>query len=687
MKIRQVFFAATALLGFSLTLALPASATVASLNKCSTTLSKSFQKMVNGKVKLFSKCVDRVAKCSEGADDTAVDACIAAKASVAGGPCSSAVLDPANPATKLGRVIQSFKDKVDGKCKPSDQGGNAGNPAFAELTNATIGASQNSNFATGGLRALQIECDRLGFVAALTSWTGATGLRDCLARLAGKAADEQVSNSNKRAFAALNRTGMAALSDPVPLGSATVNSNVEFRLNVGGLGFDITGFTGTSKINVTGLSPEEVKAVTGLTTSGAAVVTINAEDTHYTPADLTVFGGGTAKICLAQSGRAIGVICCNPADCTAALGSPDYTLNQDHESSGNNAGWAVGEVGAADATCSQAGTIQIAGLTVPISVPCSEGAARDAACNAGSLGSSNRAGHYPRCTEGINARKACAAPGGTDALTCQGACTGTGLCGASSCATSDDVACKTGTCSVIVPPIPCSVTEQCPVPSVCSVSNPCVGAEACAVTADCSSGTCTANSGACRNRAACSTCPTFPSAPPCNSALKFTHGVGTFSNGDVVLATKMEFLVHTTSGVGFTDVVNYPAGCSNSAGDTKPDTYGCDGLPCTSDDTNQATKATVPFLLTTGSASTTIFDSNAIPSSLCPTYSGKIVSQNVGNTFTNCAGTPSAGVVPANACTNLSQNKGTGYELVATFPLLDNPAFGDGAISMRLKLQ
>jgi hypothetical protein len=35
----------------------------------------------------------------------------------------------------------------------------------------------------------------------------------------------------------------------------------------------------------------------------------------------------------------------------------------------------------------------------------------------------------------------------------------------------------------------------------------------------------------------------------------------------------------------------------------------------------------------------------------------------------------------------LSQNRGAGYELVATFPLVDQRLFGDGIISLRLVLQ
>jgi hypothetical protein len=152
------------------------------------------------------------------------------------------------------------------------------------------------------------------------------------------------------------------------------------------------------------------------------------------------------------------------------------------------------------------------------------------------------------------------------------------------------------------------------------------------------------------------------------------------------MATVLRGRLHTVAGPAFVDVTNYPAGCNNLTGDSKPDSYGCNGIPCDDDDLPTVTY-TVPYLLTTGTASTTIFDANMTASSACPTFAGKISTQNVGFVPTAfCQSDPSVGVVPANACARLSQNNASGYTLVGTYAILDNPAFADGVVSMKLTL-
>src|SRR5262249_43513457 len=98
--------------------------------------------------------------------------------------------------------------------------------------------------------------------------------------------------------------------------------------------------------------------------------------------------------------------------------------------------------------------------------------------------------------------------------------------------------------------------------------------------------------------------------PPCNSVPLLSRSC-TRDNGEAGMAVLLKGNVHVIAGPGFADIVNYPAGCSNSAGDSKPDSYGCNGIPCDDDDV-VAGSYLVPYLLTTGTASTTIFDANMV---------------------------------------------------------------------------
>ena len=178
--------------------------------------------------------------------------------------------------------------------------------------------------------------------------------------------------------------------------------------------------------------------------------------------------------------------------------------------------------------------------------------------------------------------------------------------------------------------------------------------------------------------------PAFPGASlanPCNSATYLTPAGAGFSDGDMVIATSIQFTLHE---VTIDNIIN----ATGVAGmDGIPDGFGVDGIPCTSDDTTPPQKA-AQLALTTGTASATVFDANMVPSAACPANPGIITSSDAGSPPpAPCAGAPSVGVRPASACANLSLGIATGYEIVGAFPALDGSTTGDTATSLREQLQ
>jgi hypothetical protein len=581
------------------------------VNKCSAKLNSKFQALVNRKVKLINACVTTVTKCMVLPTQAEQDACIATKATAMKKPCSTQALNPSDPLSKLGKALLAFKTAIDGACQPSDQGGAPTHSTFAELVHAVPGSSPNANLIRGGLAAHQIQCARFGFTDATTAWNGATGLRDCLAREAGDQADHDIQASNGRAFAALQRVNMAALSDPVPIGNISLKADIDFRVTLNG------GTVAQSAIEVTGFSSDFIAKAGGLDANGIAAFTIDPGDAHYTSTTAnSPIDAGVSRICLTQASQAFGVLCCNPAGCTGVLGSPNYTFDIEHDSSGNNTGtgYLGTGVGTPDPDCTRSATYTFGTRSFTVS-PCLEGPPRPGACNSANLGSVNSFAHFPKCVGGPRNGQPCnpAQPLADECGAAATACQSRGFYG--------------------------NVTLA---------------------------------------------------QPPCNSVPVLTRTAGTWDNGGAGLATVLRFDAHGEKDTGGTliDSVNYGAGCANTAGDGKPDCWGCDATPCTEDDPPPYYTTTLPFFLTTGTASTTIFDANMEQSSTCPTFPGKISSQQVGFAQTAyCQSDPSVGSVPVNGCANLSQNNPNGYEMVATFGSLDSTVYGDGAVSMRLRLR
>ena len=357
-------------------------------------------------------------------------------------------------------------------------------------------------------------------------WDTDSGLRNCLARLAGQAADEQLANSNKRAFAALLRTGVADLADPLPVGEVILAADVEFRLVFGNLDFS------ASSLDLTGITSQFSAFYGGLDEDAVAGFIIRAADSSFTAIDLPTtnpFTGNpiTLKLCFRQVGEARGRLCCNPTGCTTALGSPDYTLDQDHDSSGLNSR-PTGNVTVADPSCTETVTNQLAGISAGASVPCPEDVPRLGACNAERIGQTNPKAHHPLCEEGVNVGEACTPAGGVDEAGCPGVCSDSGTCDPSSTACTNNDDCKTGNCTVITE-VTCATNADCAASAAgfCDVNNPCGGQEPCFDDGDCSVA-CEDDSFACEGVFAASPAIT---SPPCNSAVVLATAGGTFDDG------------------------------------------------------------------------------------------------------------------------------------------------------------
>ena len=175
--------------------------------------------------------------------------------------------------------------------------------------------------------------------------------------------------------------------------------------------------------------------------------------------------------------------------------------------------------------------------------------------------------------------------------------------------------------------------------------------------------------------------PGFPLVSPCNSAIKLTPAGAGFSDGDMAIASSIQLTLHELT---LDNVIN----ATGTPGmDGIPDGFGADLLPCTPDDTTPPqTAAQLP--LTTGTTSATVFNANMVPFVACPGFPGIITSSDAGGpVFPPCAGAPSVGATPANACANLSLGSATGYELVAAFPALDGSTTGDTATALREELE
>ncbi len=600
--------ATIALFATSLFLPAAAGASISTLNTCTTSLNSQFQTLVTAKVKLINACATAVARCMLQTTQALQDSCIAAQATAARKPCNADHLDPMSATSNLGKALAKFKTKLDAACQPSDQGGAATHPTFDELVHSVPGSSPNADLANGGLAAHEIRCVQFGFPDATTTWNGTTGLRDCLARAAGDQADQDIHASNSRAFAALQRVGMATISDPVPIGDVNMKADIDFRVTFNG------GTPSASAFELVGFSSTFTAKVSGLDTNGIAQFTVNPSDAQYTSSTIgSPSDASLSRVCLTQVSPLTGSLCCNPAGCSSLLGSPNYTLNLEHDSSGNNAEFPGTGVGSTDPSCTRSATYVFGGQTFTV-LPCVEGPSRAAACNGADIGTANPFAHFPKCVGGARDKQ------------------------------------------------PCDPSQ--------------------ALAGQCPGGT------ACQSLGSYGFLPL--TAPPCNSVPVLTRTAGTWDNGGLGGETilRLDSRLEKDSAGALIDSIDYGAGCANKAGDGYPDSSGCDAIPCTADDPPAQNTGTIPFLLTTGTASTTIFDANMEPTSWCPANPGTIASQQVGFNQTQfCQSDPSAGSVPVNGCANLSQNNPSGYELVGTFGSLDTSLFGDGAISMRLRLR
>jgi hypothetical protein len=316
-------------------------------------------------------------------------------------------------------------------------------------------------------------------------------------------------------------------------------------------------------------------------------------------------------VCTEQVCDGEGVVCCDPAGCPG-LGDKSFDMDQDHDSSGTNAGlgFAPGEVppGAPpDPGCVAVSTNAVSTLTPFKTTACSEEEARSGACNRTDLGENNPVSHAPRCIDPF-------------------------LLGEPRVGRFCD---------------PALAAIDCPVSLLCTSLESSFG---------------------------------LAIFSPCNGPVTAIPVPAAFAHGDMVLTTPLQFTFHRT-GLDVENFCNnvgncggslilagvcfpFPGDtCCNGMGDTIPDGYGCDGIPCTDDDVTPP-KPPITVAWTTGTTSATVFDVNMATPGLP-------------------LSTPAlTGAKPADGCAKLQRNDLTGYTLKAAVPLLDDETFGDIVLSL-----
>jgi len=198
-----------------------------------------------------------------------------------------------------------------------------------------------------------------------------------------------------------------------------------------------------------GIGTSFVLDVGALDANSVATVTVPAASASFSSVFIPIAGGIT--VCVEQPNDGEGRLCCDPLGC-ASLGTPNYSVNQDHDSSGNNTAFFLlpGEVGPPDPTCVNSVLNTISTLPPSNSSPCLEDKARSGACNNTALGDKNPNSHAPRCLGGGRNGQFCdpLAP-----IDCPGAggCPGGGGCCSQSPAVGPILTPPCNSASVVVP--------------------------------------------------------------------------------------------------------------------------------------------------------------------------------------------------------------------------------------------
>jgi len=388
---RRIVTGITVFAGLMLLGASAAPASQKGINACAKAVEKNTNKFTSKANGLLTACTQAAQKCLEKA---LVDqpACIAAL-NVVGAKCSPDKLDPNNPLSKLGKAYGKLQTGIDKKCDPAI----VNDPAkltLTELLTVDLSSVPNS-LRRQGNQALQYAFvgGPCGTILTYPQWA------QCLYWWQWRL----IITSRPR-FWWWNWWWWHFfgyhLTIPFPSGPGLPILGVPIGQHVVAGSTNATLTTYLGPIPLFGIGTNftlDIGSVDPLT--GAADITVDSTSASFSSVFIPIAGGIT--VCVDQPTDGQGKLCCAAAGCPA-LGSPNYSVNQDHDSSGNNAPFFLfpGAVGPPDPACTASASNSVATLPATTTTACLEDKARSGACNNTALGDKNPNSHAPRCLGG-----------------------------------------------------------------------------------------------------------------------------------------------------------------------------------------------------------------------------------------------------------------------------------------------